>query len=68
MIPLIPSLLQGETVPYVICCVVDEEGNVLPRESKGLAERAFHPEEVKENPALRVDTEYYLAQQVGGRW
>jgi DNA polymerase alpha subunit A len=45
---------------------VNEEGVVLPRESKGLAERAFHPEEVNANPALRVDTDYYLAQQVCG--
>jgi DNA polymerase alpha subunit A len=52
-------------VPYVICVEVNEEGAVLPRESKGLAERAFHPEEVNANPALRVDTDYYLAQQVG---
>ena len=58
--------LQGETVPYVICIEVGEDGQTLPREAKGLAERAYHPEEVKSNPALRVDTEYYLAQQVQG--
>lgn len=58
------GVVAGETVPYVICCEVDEEGNVVPRESKGLAERAFHPEEINANPALRVDTDYYLAQQV----
>jgi len=39
----------------------------LPPESKGLAERAYHPEEINANPALRVDTQYYLAQQVCGR-
>ena len=53
-------------MPYVICVEVNEEGVVLPRESKGLAERAFHPEEVNANPALRVATDYYLAQQVCG--
>lgn len=57
-------LVQGETVPYVICCEVDEEGNVVPPESKGLAERAYHPEEVKASAALRVDANWYLAQQV----
>lgn len=40
----------------------------LPQESKGLAERAYHPEEINANPALRVDTQYYLAQQVDSGW
>ena len=31
---------------------------------KGLAERAFHPEELQENPNLRVDLHYYLTQQL----
>lgn len=58
------GVMAGETVPYVICCEVDEEGNVVPPESKGLAERAYHPEEVKASAALRVDANWYLAQQV----
>lgn len=51
-------------MPYVICVEVGEDGAALPRESKGLAERAYHPEEVAASPSLRVDTDYYLAQQV----
>lgn len=51
-------------MPYVICCEVNEEGAVVPTEPKGLAERAYHPEEVNANPALRVDAKWYLAQQV----
>ncbi|PRW60975.1 DNA polymerase alpha catalytic subunit [Chlorella sorokiniana] len=58
------GVMAGETVPYIIACEVDTEGNVLPQESKGLADRAYHPEEINANPALRVDTQYYLAQQV----
>ncbi len=54
-------------MPYVICVEVGENGEVLPRESKGLAERAYHPEEVNANPTLRVDTDYYLAQQARRR-
>lgn len=53
-------------MPYVIAYEVDAEGNRVAGESKGLAERAYHPEEVKANPALRLDADYYLAQQVGG--
>jgi hypothetical protein len=32
--------------------------------SGSLAERARHPEELRDNPSLAVDIEYYLAQQV----
>lgn len=62
--PAAAPLPQGETVPYVICNNVDESGKVLPRDSKGLAERAFHPEEINADSSLRVDAGWYLAQQV----
>ncbi|KAI3432425.1 hypothetical protein D9Q98_003979 [Chlorella vulgaris] len=58
------GVMAGETVPYVICNNVDESGKVLPRDSKGLAERAFHPEEINADSSLRVDAGWYLAQQV----
>lgn len=48
----------------MIACEVDADGNKVAGEGKGLAERAYHPEEVNANPSLRVDTDYYLAQQV----
>jgi hypothetical protein len=32
--------------------------------SGGLAERAYHPDELRANPSLVVDAEYYLGQQV----
>ena len=56
-------LLQGETVPYVICVERDERGQEVPKD-KGLAERAYHAEEMESNQGLAVDTEYYLGQQV----
>lgn len=53
-------------MPYIICVEVDEEGQ--PKEgSSGLAERAYHRDELAANPALRVDVHYYLANQVGTR-
>ena len=67
----------GETVPYIICCEVKPEdekdmtndaianGHASSKSGgKGLAERAFHPEEYQENPNLRVDLHYYLTQQL----
>lgn len=55
---------QGETVPYIICVEVDEDGQ--PKEgSSGLAERAYHRDELATNPALRVDVQYYLSNQAG---
>lgn len=49
------KLRAGDTVQYVIC----EDGS-------GLAptQRAYHVEEVKARQELRVDTTYYLAQQL----
>lgn len=57
------SVLQGETVPYIICVARGEDGQVEEVQSKGLAERAFHPEEVNGNQRLTVDANYYLANQ-----
>ena len=67
----------GETVPYIICCEVKPEdekdmtndaianGHASSKSGgKGLAERAFHPEELQENPNLIVDLHYYLTQQL----
>jgi DNA polymerase alpha subunit A len=35
-----------------------------PAAAGGIAERAFHPEELREDPTLAVDRDYYLSQQV----
>ena len=54
---------QGETVPYIICVELDENGQ-QKEGTGGLAERAYHRDELAANPNLRVDVEYYMANQV----
>jgi DNA polymerase elongation subunit (family B) len=50
-------------VPYIICVELDETGQT--KEGRGgLAERAYHRDELAANTKLRVDVEYYLANQV----
>lgn len=51
-------------MPYIICVEKGEDGQVKEEQSKGLAERAYHPEEVNGNAKLTVDANYYLANQV----
>lgn len=46
---------RGDTVPYIIC----EDGS-----SNSAVQRAYHRSEVVENKELKIDTNYYLAQQV----
>ena len=52
-------------MPYVVCVGVDAETGAVKGDGKQpLAERAYHPEEVREsNGALAVDIDFYLAQQ-----
>ncbi|XP_050308740.1 DNA polymerase alpha catalytic subunit [Anthonomus grandis grandis] len=45
----------GDTVSYVIC----EDGT-----TKSATQRAYHPEELKLNEQLKIDSKYYLANQV----
>ena len=60
-------MVQGETVPYIICVEKDSEGHVTANQ-KGLAERAHHPEEINAASNLAIDAEYYLTQQVHQRY
>ncbi|CAG9863485.1 unnamed protein product [Phyllotreta striolata] len=46
---------MGDTVPYVIC--TDNTGN-------GPMQRAYHLDELKGNPDLKIDYDYYLEQQI----
>ncbi|RAL40757.1 hypothetical protein DM860_008455 [Cuscuta australis] len=51
----------GDTVPYIICC---EQGNSTGS-SVGIAQRARHPDELKNgNGKWTIDIDYYLAQQI----
>jgi DNA polymerase alpha subunit A len=57
---------QGETVPYVICVEVGADGQAAAggAHGKGLAQRAYHPDEIRAaDGRLALDVEYYLAQQ-----
>ncbi|XP_038050658.1 DNA polymerase alpha catalytic subunit-like [Patiria miniata] len=45
----------GDTISYVVC----EDGSVLPA-----SQRAYHPGEVQKQDHLKIDTKYYLSQQV----
>ena len=71
------GVAAGETVPYVVCVSVAEGlGGIGAAASaaaaavssasggKGLAERAFHPEEVTPGGTLAIDVSYYLNQQL----
>lgn len=49
------KLRAGDTVQYVIC----EDGSGL-----AATQRAYHVEEVKTSETLKIDTQYYLAQQL----
>ncbi len=50
-------------MPYIICVELDEDGR-QKETTGGLADRAYHRDELAANPNLRVDVEYYLANQV----
>lgn len=52
------SAHSGDTIPYIVCA----EGSGGAGSS--LSERAFHPDEVRSNPGLAIDSAWYLAQQV----
>lgn len=61
--------LQGETVPYVICTRLGEDGQPEASTSdKSLSDRAYHVEELRSNPRLAADPEYYLSSQVMALW
>lgn len=62
---------QGETVPYVIAVKSDASaediasGKAGASGGKGLADRAYHPDEVNApGSGLKLDLHYYLTQQV----
>ena len=57
--------LQGETVPYIICRRLGEDGQPEASTSEAsLSDRAHHVEELRGNPRLAADPDYYLSSQV----
>jgi DNA polymerase alpha subunit A len=53
------SVRAGDLIPYVICTEAHSRAA-----GDSLAARAHHPDEVRRDPSLKVDAEWYLAQQV----
>ncbi|KAJ8309966.1 hypothetical protein KUTeg_011831 [Tegillarca granosa] len=49
------KMKAGDTIPYVIC----QDGSTL-----AASQRAYHPDELAKSESLKIDTKYYLAQQV----
>ncbi|XP_076453850.1 DNA polymerase alpha catalytic subunit-like [Babylonia areolata] len=49
------KIRAGDTVSYVICA----DGSTL-----SATQRAYHPEELAKNDALKIDTHYYLDNQI----
>lgn len=45
----------GDTVPYIIC----NDGT-----NSAATQRAYHVDELKNSEKLKIDTKYYLAQQI----
>ena len=52
-------------MPYIICWECDDAGQPIKNNAKSQAERAYHLDEVRDNPKLTVDTDYYLESQAG---
>ncbi|XP_052105058.1 DNA polymerase alpha catalytic subunit-like [Mytilus californianus] len=49
------KMKAGDTVAYVVC----EDGSTLPA-----SQRAYHPDELAKSETLKIDTKYYLSNQV----
>ena len=65
------SVRVGETVPYIICMqdATSSENSGEESQSSGgpqvsFALRAYHPDDLKQDPKLTIDFEYYLNVQV----
>eukprot|EP00820_Chromera_velia_P008388 Cvel_20463.t1-p1 / transcript=Cvel_20463.t1 / gene=Cvel_20463 / organism=Chromera_velia_CCMP2878 / gene_product=DNA polymerase alpha catalytic subunit, putative / transcript_product=DNA polymerase alpha catalytic subunit, putative / location=Cvel_scaffold1837:21183-37852(+) / protein_length=1666 / sequence_SO=supercontig / SO=protein_coding / is_pseudo=false len=56
----------GEEIPYILCCPpVGGGAEAVAADTENTAERAFHPDEVRDR-RLTVDTEMYKANQLLG--
>ena len=53
-------------IPYVICLYKDDEnGDNEPRRSnKTIADRAYHPKEIENDPTLKIDYTWYKENQI----
>lgn len=55
------SAAAGDTIPYVICSSTTAGSSAS---SMGLADCAYHPDELKRSSELKIDTDWYLQTQI----
>ncbi|KAL7410542.1 hypothetical protein BDY24DRAFT_399400 [Mrakia frigida] len=53
------SAKSGDVMQYIFCLGADGKAA-----RTGQADRAYHPDEIRKQPELKIDYEYYLAQQI----
>lgn len=53
---------SGDTIPYVVCVRKDDPANAF--NTLAATQRAFHVEELKDDPNLEIDANYYLQSQI----
>ena len=52
-------------IPYIICLFKENENNDNPhRSNKTIADRAYHPKEIENDPSLKIDYEWYKENQI----
>ena len=54
-------------IPYVICLFKEEDNNdnnVPHRNNKSIADRAYHPKEIENDPSLKIDYVWYKENQI----
>ena len=52
-------------IPYIICLFKEDENNDnLPHKNKTIADRAYHPKEIENDPTLKIDYIWYKENQI----
>ena len=52
-------------IPYIICLFKEDENNDnIHRSNKTIADRAYHPKEVENDPTLKIDYLWYKENQI----
>lgn len=66
------SIRHGDTIPYIICCpqsmensLTNGNGSIGNHHNHGLiADRAHHPDDLRKDPTLLIDIDWYMTQQI----
>ena len=53
-------------IPYIICLYKEDENadNIQHRSNKTIADRAYHPKEIENDPSLKIDHIWYKENQI----